>query len=150
MTRGDLDDLRANRGRHRPLELRRHQRVGGGQDVGAAAGCGQIAVPLLAQRGDALRALRPLEVRPDRVALGRISRRDVLVDVQGTAPGAGADDQPAECGDARILVAVGERIAANEESSTDAPGRGIQAATYTTGSSGCSTAILAAVKPPNE
>jgi hypothetical protein len=44
---------------------------GVGRDIPAAG------VPLLAQRGDALRALRPLEMRPDRVSFGRIGRRDV-------------------------------------------------------------------------
>lgn len=58
-------------------------------------------MPLLAQRGNALRPLPPLEVRSDRVPLGRIGRGDVLVDVQGIATRAGTDDQAAEGGDPR-------------------------------------------------
>ncbi len=86
----------------------------------------------------------------DRVPLGRIGRGDVLVDVQGTATRPGADDQPAEGGEPRLLIASTNGSPPTKRSSTEAPGRGIQAAMYTTGSSGCSTAILVAVKPPNE
>ena len=50
-------------------------------------------MPLLAQCGDSLWALRLLEIRSDRVPLGWIGRGDVLVDVQGIATWAGADDQ---------------------------------------------------------
>ena len=71
-------------------------------------------MPLLAQRGDALRALRPLEVRPDRVPLGRIGRGNVAVDVQGTETRAGTEDQAAEGGDPRFFAAV-ERIATHED-----------------------------------
>ena len=55
----DLDDIRAHRGRHHPLGLQWNQCVGGGQDIGAAAGGPQFTAPLLGERGDALRTLRP-------------------------------------------------------------------------------------------